>query len=213
MTEIKAACQSTYHPKKQLSIDDWMVATKPRTGMNQYIHVHVAYDGDTVKRKLKKGDESWEETKIPVPKPIVDYNMYMGGVVLCDQLIQYYSVHHTTRRWSRTMFFFFFFILLTLLCDQWLSNVERTSKAEEHTSQPAHRSSPTGPTWSSLWLSCLYRGELDIQYTPVPISQPVARLRCEKCKVDGLPRKYTSWKCNDSQGATTVAERAHRAAT
>jgi len=51
---------------------------------------HVAYDGDTVKRKQKKRDGSWEETNIPVPKPTVDYNIYMGQVDLSDQLIQYY---------------------------------------------------------------------------------------------------------------------------
>jgi len=39
MTEIKAACQSAYHPRKQLSIDQKMVATKARTGMIQYMKV------------------------------------------------------------------------------------------------------------------------------------------------------------------------------
>jgi len=34
-------------------------------------------------------------------------------------------------------------------------------------------------------------------HTPVPISIPVSRLRCDKCKADGLPRKDTSWKCNE----------------
>jgi len=59
--------------------------------------VHVAYDGDTVKRMQKNRDGSWKTTNIITKKKtIVDYNMYMGGVNLSDQLIQYYSVHHTT---------------------------------------------------------------------------------------------------------------------
>lgn len=329
MTEIKAACQSAYHPKKQLSIDERMVATKARTGMTQYMKakptkwgiklfvladssngytcdfniytgksrlasglglsfdsvvalmrpsflgsgyhlycdnfytspklfrhllslnfgacgtiregrkeapktkinqltkksprgtlrwireenlvftkwmdnrevamcssVHVAYDGDTVKRKQKKMDGSWEETNIPVPKPIVDYNMYMGGVDLSDQLIQYYSVHHTTRRWYRTMFFHFIDIAVTngFIMYREIQKL-RNTPANQLITHKAYVEQLVAE------LCGVTVGAVPVQrrtgHTPVPISKPVGRLRCEKCKTDGLPRKDTSWKCNE----------------
>ncbi|XP_062325519.1 piggyBac transposable element-derived protein 4-like [Osmerus eperlanus] len=37
MDDIRTACQAYYHPKKELSVDERMVATKAQTGMTQYM--------------------------------------------------------------------------------------------------------------------------------------------------------------------------------
>ncbi|CAB1338355.1 unnamed protein product [Coregonus sp. 'balchen'] len=37
MDDIRTACQAHYHPKKELSVDERMVATKAKTGMTQYM--------------------------------------------------------------------------------------------------------------------------------------------------------------------------------
>ncbi|XP_046874079.1 piggyBac transposable element-derived protein 4-like isoform X3 [Hypomesus transpacificus] len=37
MDEIRTACKAYYHPKKELSVDERMVATKAKTGMTQYM--------------------------------------------------------------------------------------------------------------------------------------------------------------------------------
>ncbi|KAL7395368.1 hypothetical protein ABVT39_015182 [Epinephelus coioides] len=52
--------------------------------------IHRAFDGATVKRRMKSQDGSWITTSVPCPTPVVEYNKHMGGVDLSDQLIQYY---------------------------------------------------------------------------------------------------------------------------
>ena len=37
MDEIRTACQAHYHPRKELAVDERMVATKAKTGMTQYM--------------------------------------------------------------------------------------------------------------------------------------------------------------------------------
>ncbi|XP_028279403.1 piggyBac transposable element-derived protein 4-like [Parambassis ranga] len=75
--------------------------------------IHPAFKGETVDRHYKDANGKWAAHSLPCPNPIIEYNKYMGGVDLSDQLIQYYSVHHTTMRWYRTMFYHFLDIAAT----------------------------------------------------------------------------------------------------
>ncbi|KAM6950392.1 piggyBac transposable element-derived protein 4-like [Lycodopsis pacificus] len=68
--------------------------------------VHQAYSGQTVRRKVKEAGV-WQNKSIPVPDCIVDYNHSMGGMDLCDALIEFYTVRHKTMTWYMTFFYHF----------------------------------------------------------------------------------------------------------
>ncbi|KAK6183184.1 hypothetical protein SNE40_010712 [Patella caerulea] len=66
---------------------------------------HNAASSDSVKRKTKNSQTGKFETiDIPFPPSVKEYNKFMGGVDLSDQLIQYYQVLRKTRKWYKTLF-------------------------------------------------------------------------------------------------------------
>ncbi|XP_063079932.1 piggyBac transposable element-derived protein 4-like [Engraulis encrasicolus] len=65
--------------------------------------IHPVYNGETVQRWQKTGDEHHRIT-IPRPTAVGEYNKYMGGVDTSDQMIGTNSVHRKTRRWPMTVF-------------------------------------------------------------------------------------------------------------
>ncbi len=52
--------------------------------------LHTAYSGDTVKR-VCKSSSGYKNVDVPVSAAVKDYNRFMGGVDLSDQLIGYFS--------------------------------------------------------------------------------------------------------------------------
>ncbi|KAK5916019.1 hypothetical protein CesoFtcFv8_001560 [Champsocephalus esox] len=56
-------------------------------------------------RRTKEG--GYERSRIARPTPIGEYNKYMGGVDMSDQLLGYYSVHHKSMKWYKTLFHHF----------------------------------------------------------------------------------------------------------
>lgn len=76
--------------------------------------IHRAFDGDTVNRNVHdKETGNWQKKPITAPCCVMDYNKYMGGVDLSDQLLQYYSVHKRSNRWYRTLLYHFIDIATT----------------------------------------------------------------------------------------------------
>jgi hypothetical protein len=67
--------------------------------------VHSASDVSVCNRQIREHGKSWEKVQIPQPQAIKDYNTYMGGVDLSDQLISYYTVRQKTLKYYKTLFF------------------------------------------------------------------------------------------------------------
>ena len=78
-----------------------------RKSVSMYSTMHWGQDFDMALRNTK---ENGRHQKKPVwrPKCIADYNTYMGGVDLSDQMFMMYSVGSRTRKWWKTLFFHLF---------------------------------------------------------------------------------------------------------
>ena len=75
--------------------------------------IHAAYTGEIAKRRVKSKQGVWSLQSVPCPQPVAEYNKFMGGVDLSDQLIQYYTTQHKTLMWYKKVFFHFLDIAAT----------------------------------------------------------------------------------------------------
>ncbi|XP_031427813.1 uncharacterized protein LOC105902382 isoform X2 [Clupea harengus] len=75
--------------------------------------IHAAYTGDVAKRKVKSKEGVFGTQLFTCPAPVAEYNKFMGGVDLSDQLIQYYTTQHKTVKWYRKLFLHFLDIAAT----------------------------------------------------------------------------------------------------
>ncbi|XP_036379604.1 uncharacterized protein LOC118774371 isoform X2 [Megalops cyprinoides] len=69
--------------------------------------IHKAFDGQVVQRRQRLPAGGWTSVAVHVPQAVKEYNKYMGGVDLSDQLLQTYSARRKTYRWYKTFFFHF----------------------------------------------------------------------------------------------------------
>lgn len=74
--------------------------------------IHTAFSGDTVKRARKVGGKQ-RAVEVPVPSAVRDYNRYLGGVGLSEQLIGSYSAWRKSRKWYVTVLHHFIDIAVT----------------------------------------------------------------------------------------------------
>lgn len=141
--------------------------------------LHTAYLGDTVKRVCKSSSE-YKKLDVPIPPAVKDYNRFMGGVDLSDQLIGYYSLWKKSKKWYMTVLNHFIDIAVTnsyllhkLLC---------SSKAEQPMTHQAFQEQLSA--------------ELCGVSLPVAISGTVGSKKatqgCRKCRLCG---KCTPFMC------------------
>ena len=67
------------------------------------VYVMSTMHGTTAELIEKRPKGSKEKRPIPCPTSIVDYNKFMGGVDLADQILTYYSLtkHRVLKRWKK----------------------------------------------------------------------------------------------------------------
>ncbi|XP_030019430.1 piggyBac transposable element-derived protein 4-like isoform X2 [Sphaeramia orbicularis] len=66
--------------------------------------IHSAYSGDTVLRWRKDAEGHFDRVPVPRPTAVTEFNKYMGGIHLSDQMLGTNSVHRKTTRWNVTVF-------------------------------------------------------------------------------------------------------------
>ena len=156
--------------------------------------IHPAHTGDTAKRRVKSKQGVWSSQSFPCPTPVVEYNKFMGGVDLSDQLIQYYTTQHRTVKWYRKLFLHFLDIAATnayLLHRELMQNMQKDSM--------------THKTFLEELTAQLCSVTVKTEKTPVknvsnvPIHKPFCGPRayrkvCVYCKTQGKKVK-TPWMC------------------
>ena len=68
----------------------------------------TAYTGhaeSTAKRRGKDQSGKFTSIEVPLPSAIHNYNKFMGGVDLSDQLIGYHPILRQTKRYWKTLFY------------------------------------------------------------------------------------------------------------
>ncbi|XP_060788789.1 piggyBac transposable element-derived protein 4-like [Neoarius graeffei] len=166
--------------------------------------IHAAYTGDVVQRRVKSRKGVWSTQSVPCPKPVVEYNKYMGGVDLSDQLIQYFTAQHKTVKWYKKLFLHFLDVAATnafILHKELMQNMqkERMSQKqfmEELTAQlcgvPLTFQPPKAPVQTA--------GETHMPVCGIELSADGKRAAdgrraCVYCRRQGRKTK-TLWKCD-----------------
>ncbi|XP_031435713.1 piggyBac transposable element-derived protein 4-like isoform X1 [Clupea harengus] len=167
--------------------------------------IHAVYTGDAAKRRVKSRQGVCSSQSFPCPSPVVEYNKFMGGVYLSDQLIQYYTAQHTTVKWYRKLFLHFLDIAATnayLLHKELMQNMQKNSMThkafmEELIAQLCGVSlkTPTqkAPVKSSSQVhKPVCEAELN---TDDGKKERVNRKTCAYCRMHRGKQTKTPWKC------------------
>ncbi len=167
--------------------------------------IHEAYSGQIVKRRIRTEDGGWTTKDIPCPTPVTEYNKYMGGVDLSDQLIQYYTVHHKTMRWYRTLFYHLIDISAT---NSYLLYRELCSQRQEK--PMSHKAFLEELTAQLCGVTVnVPRVRAQSGHVPVPIAPQTdqskrasyGRRSCVLCRQTRKAKQATPWKCKECDEA------------
>ena len=91
--------------KKAFRLDPSMLAIKWMDKRAVTVLTTVHDDTEVEVERRTRHAAGGRETVLK-PKAVVEYNKYMGGVDLADQLLSYYGFGHRTVKWWRRAFFF-----------------------------------------------------------------------------------------------------------
>lgn len=93
--------QSDFATCKEISVCKWK--DRGKKAVTVCSNMHNASEIGQVLRTNKVG----ERENVACPKPIVDYNLFMGGVDRFDQRMAAYSIVWKSRRWWMKLFYYF----------------------------------------------------------------------------------------------------------
>lgn len=160
--------------------------------------IHTAFKGETVDRRVKSKLGVWTTESFPCPSPVIEYNKFMGGVDLSDQLIQYYTTQHKTLKWYRKLFYHFLDIAATnsyILYKHLGQDRRLTHKdfMEELVAELCGVKDET-PVKATSGLHFAVPG---VEVAEKRMKATAGRKYCAYCTLQGERRSKTPWKCQD----------------
>lgn len=67
--------------------------------------------------KISRTNKKGEKEELRCPKPVADYNVYMGGVDRFDQYMSYYNIAWKSRRWWMKIFYY---MVESVICNAYI---------------------------------------------------------------------------------------------
>ena len=64
------------------------------------------YHHPAARGSVERRNQQGVRGPVPVPKALEDYQLYMKGVDLCDQMIGYHLINHRSKKWWRRLYFY-----------------------------------------------------------------------------------------------------------
>ena len=155
---------------------------------------YPGYSDTTVKRNTKDERGHHQKSDVPIPSPVFYYNKHMGGVDKSDQLIHYYNVLRSSKKYWKTLFFHFIDIAVVnsyiihqekeknpLSHYKFRENLVRSLSGVIPESPLSAESKPDSSSQCSL-----------LEHYPVMLTQ---RARCVYCKITNQATHFTTRNC------------------
>ena len=171
----------------------------------------------SIERRSRRGSRGLET--IEKPECIIDYNKWMGGVDLYDQLCCYYLFDHRTWKWWRRLFFHLF---NTAIVNAYILYIESTQASRklshadfriqlakqllQEAGEPIPETPPEPSSQSEAVPSSLrFSGRHFPEKVPPTASGRLGQLECVVCsKKRGRGKVTTTYRCKTCKKALCV---------
>jgi len=185
---------------------------------------YPGYSENTVKRNSKDSEGRHEKRDVPIPSPVYHYNKYMGGVDKSDQLIHYYNVLRSSKKYWKTLFFHFIDIAVVnsyIIHQHKVSNpvshyefrenlvrlmsgVPAPLPAEEPAMTESHSSVQEHCRSAAMRRNLIVDLCMVSEHYPITMSK---RSHCVYCKLTGSVDHYSSRQCAECKVALCTIDR------
>lgn len=159
---------------------------------------YPGYSDTTVKRNTKDEQGHHQKSDVPIPSPVFHYNKHMGGVDKSDQLIHYYNVLRSSKKYWKTLFFHFIDIAVVnsyIIHQEKEKNPLSHYKFRENLVMSLSGIIPESPRYTKSYLAdkpVLSSHCSLLEHYPVMLTQ---RAQCVYCKVIDQATHFTTRKC------------------
>ena len=156
---------------------------------------YPGYSDNTVKRNTKDTEGHHQKKDVPIPSPVYHYNKHMGGVDKSDQLIHYYNVLRSSKKYWKTLFFHFIDIAVV---NSYIIHLETEENPlshyhfEENLVRSLSGLIPESPRYTEVQRGICSSQCLLLEHYPLTLPQ---RSQCVYCKIIEKTTHFTTRQC------------------